>query len=106
MEGINPAIRILVSCNLNFNSTDRNPQKQLQNFRIWINALFTPTPAVNTRKGTAKLNHGDTEARRGKWEGEKATKAGKRVSECVRRRGGEQQRSNLKASINSFVRFL
>jgi len=63
MEGINPAIRILVSCNLNFNSTDRNPQKQLQDFRIWINALFTLTPAVNTCKGTAKLNHGDTEAR-------------------------------------------
>jgi len=61
MEGINPAIRILVSCNLNFNSTDRNPQKQLQDFRIWINALFTPTPAVNTRKGTAKLNHGEIE---------------------------------------------
>jgi len=61
MEGINPAIRILVSCNLNFNSTDRNPQKQLQNFRIWINALFTLIPAVDTRKGTAKLNHGDIE---------------------------------------------
>jgi len=83
MEGINPAIRILVSCNLNFNSTDRNPQKQLQNFRIWINALFTLIPAVSIESKAleSKNNHGDTEARRGKWEGGKAAKACERVCE-------------------------